>query len=159
MRTPNRSRFAWAAAPLLCVLPLIAWVADAADAADAAAAPAATGTTKDQLQEVVVTGIRANLEKSLDVKKLAPVVLDSINSTELGRFPDADVGDALAHLPGITLERTTGGEGQSVRIRGLDRQYNIITLNNRILPSDDDGRDLAFDLLPAELITGADVLK
>src|SRR6202035_2012493 len=91
------------------------------------------------LEEVTVTGIRADLEKSLDIKKMAPVVLDSINSTELGRFPDADVADSLAHLPGITLQRTTGGEGQKISVRGLSSEYNIITMNNRMLASDDDG--------------------
>jgi TonB-dependent receptor len=180
MTTYSRSRLAWAAVSLLLVLALTARVtahaADAADAAngsaaaDASPAPkapaaadattaAAAPTTKEELQEVVVYGMKANLEKSLDLKKLSPVVMDSINSTELGRFPDDDVADSLAHLPGITIDRTTGGEGQKITVRGLTSEYNIVTLNNRILTSDDDGRDLAFDVLPAELITGADVLK
>jgi iron complex outermembrane receptor protein len=176
MRTPFRPRAVLAVA-LLSVLPLAGTVAadatgaaaaDAAAAAsaaapaDAAPAPAAAteSTTKnEQLQTVIVYGMTANLEKSLDIKRNAPVVLDSISSVELGRFPDADVGDALAHLPGITLQRTTGGEGQKVWVRGLGPQYNIITLKNRIIASDDDGRDIAFDVLPAELIIGADVLK
>jgi TonB-dependent receptor len=131
-----------------------------ADDATTTTAQTASPTPKEEpLPEVIVVGMRANLERSLDLKRTAPVVLDSINSTELGRFPDDDVADALAHLPGITIARTTGGEGQKVSVRGLGPQYNIITLNNRILASDDDGRDLAFDVLPAELITGADVLK
>ena len=45
--------------------------------------------------------------------------MDSINATELGRFPDADVADSLAHLPGITITRTTGGEGVKINVRGL----------------------------------------
>jgi len=180
MTTYSRSRVAWAAVPLLLVLAVTAavaaYAADTAAAPNASAAPdnaaaptapaaADTGTTgaatskKEELQEVVVYGMKANLEKSLDLKKLAPIVMDSINSTELGRFPDDDVADALAHLPGITIDRTTGGEGQKITVRGLTSEYNIVTLNNRILASDDDGRDLAFDVLPAELITGADVLK
>jgi TonB-dependent receptor len=93
------------------------------------------------------------------VKRNASVVLDSINSEELGRFPDADVADSLEHLPGITIDRTTGGEGQKVSVRGFGPQYNIVTLNNRILATDDDSRDLAFDVLPSEVISGADVLK
>jgi len=113
----------------------------------------------DELQEIVVTGLRASLEKSLVIKRDAPVVLDSINAEELGRFPDADVADSLEHLPGITISRTTGGEGQQVTVRGFGPQYNIVTLNNRILATDDDGRDLAFDVLPSEVISGADVLK
>jgi TonB-dependent receptor len=165
---------------LLLVLPLTCFVmanaAGATSAADAATAPAdaaapaanaaapatsdsATVNKKDELQEVVVYGMTANLEKSLDLKRTAPVVLDSINSVELGRFPDADVADSLAHLPGVTIERTTGGEGIHISIRGLGTGYNIVTLENRILASDDDSRDLAFDVLPAELISGADVLK
>ena len=111
------------------------------------------------MEEIVVTGIRASLEKSLDIKKNAGVVLDSINATELGRFPDSDVADSLSHLPGITLTRTTGGEGQRVNVRGFGPEYNIVTLNNRILATDDDSRDLAFDVLPSEVISGADVLK
>jgi iron complex outermembrane recepter protein len=142
--------------------------APAVRAADTTSVPAsAAGTNSsdpaspqaDQLQEVVVTGIRADLEKALITKEFAPVVLDSIDSTELGRFPDADVADSLEHLPGITISRTTGGEGEKISVRGLGPEYNIVTLDNRILASDDDGRDIAFDVLPAELITGADVLK
>ena len=138
-----------------------AFAADAADATAAAGAPAAgPGVKSDQeLQEIVVTGLRASLVKSLEVKRNATVVLDSINAEELGRFPDADVADSLQHLPGITIDRTTGGEGHKVSVRGFTSQYNIVTLNNRILATDDDARDLAFDVLPSELISGADVLK
>jgi TonB-dependent receptor len=122
------------------------------------AGPAQQGPDPE-LEEIVVTGLRASLEKSLVIKRNAPVVLDSINAEELGRFPDADVADSLEHLPGITIDRTTGGEGQKVTVRGFGPQYNIVTLNNRILATDDDGRDLAFDVLPSEVISGADVLK
>ena len=135
----------------------------AVDTATDAAAPAPATTpaadNSPELQEIVVTGIRASMEKSLDIKKDAAVVLDSINATELGRFPDADVADSLEHLPGITISRTTGGEGIKVNVRGLGPQYNITTLNGRILATDDDSRDLAFDVLPSEVISGADVLK
>jgi iron complex outermembrane recepter protein len=149
--------------------------AAAADAPAAVAAPAATtaapeasgptansgasGAEQPQLEEVVVTGLKASLEKSLDAKKNAGIVEDSIDAEELGRFPDSDVADSLEHLPGITITRTTGGEGQKVSVRGFGPQYNIVTLNNRILATDDDGRDLAFDVLPSEVISGADVLK
>ena len=112
-----------------------------------------------ELEEVVVVGYRASLEKSLDIKKSASIVLDSINATELGRFPDADVADSLAHLPGITINRTTGGEGVKINVRGLGPSYNIVSLDGRILATDDDARDLAFDVLPSEVISGADVLK
>ena len=143
---------------------LIGSAAHAQTPPTAAGAPQASTTQQSSsntatLEEVVVVGYRASLEKSLDIKKNSSIVMDSINATELGRFPDADVADSLAHLPGITISRTTGGEGVKINVRGLGPEYNIVSLDGRILATDDDARDLAFDVLPSEVISGADVLK
>ncbi len=116
--------------------------------------PAAT-----QLHAIVVTGIRADLEKALQLKKYAPVMLDAIESTTLGRFPSSDVANALAHVPGITITRTTGGDGQHISVDGLGPAYNMVTLDGQELATDNSGRELAFDVLPAEMVTGAEVLQ
>ena len=138
----------------------LSWPASALDATpNDTSAPANSGNDSTELEEIVVTGLRASLERSLDTKRDAAVVMDSISATELGRFPDADVADSLSHIPGVTITRTTGGEGLRINVRGLGPDYNIVTLNNRILATDDDGRQLAFDVLPSELISSADVLK
>ncbi len=144
------------------VTALMGGVALAAIALPALAAPnqdATPSATDAANTEVIVVGVRGSLAKSLHIKRDAPVIVDSINATELGRFPDNDVADSLSHITGITINRTTGGEGQYVSVRGLGSQYNIVTLNNRILATDDDGRDFAFDILPSDIISGADVLK
>jgi len=125
--------------------------APAADAGAQAAAPAAP--------IVVVTGSRAALARALDLKRNADVIQDSISATELGRFPDDNVADSLTHIAGVTVSRTRGGEGQYISVRGLGSGYNIVTLNKRILATDGDGRDFAFDVLPSEMIGGADVMK
>jgi TonB-dependent receptor len=119
----------------------------------------ANSASDQTLETVVVTGLRESLGKSIEIKQNADIVLDSINALELGRFPDDDVADSLRHITGVSIQRTTGGEGLYVSIRGLGSQYNIVTLNNRILATDDDGRALAFDVLPADVISGADVFK
>jgi TonB-dependent receptor len=142
----------------------LALIPGAAQAQSSAAGTGGTDTSDTAIadkasNEIVVTGIRGSLDKSVAVKRDATVVLDSVNATELGRFPDSDVADSLQHITGITINRTTGGEGQYVSVRGLGSRYNITTLNDRILATDDDGRDFAFDILPADLISGADVLK
>jgi iron complex outermembrane recepter protein len=151
-------------ATALTGFPVAAALAQVAATSTSATEPANTSAQTNtaegpRLEEVVVSGLRASLEKSLDDKKNAAVVQDSIDAEELGRFPDSDVADSLEHLPGITITRTTGGEGQKVSVRGFGPQYNIVTLNNRILATDDDARDLAFDVLPSEVISAADVLK
>ena len=120
----------------------------------------AAGTTPaTELSEVVVTGTRAALVESLDRKRAAKIVQDSIVAEDLGSFPDDNVADSLSHITGITVQRTRGGEGQFVNVRGLGPEFSIVTLNGRILATDGDGRDFAFDVLPSEVISGADVLK
>jgi TonB-dependent receptor len=120
----------------------------------------ATNTTATtELSEVVVTGTRAALVESLDRKRGAKIVQDSIVAKDLGRFPDDNVADSLSHITGVTIQRTRGGEGQYVNVRGLGPEFSIVTLNGRILATDGDGREFAFDVLPSEVISGADVLK
>ncbi len=145
-----------------CVgIALCGMAGSAVGAADEAATQTTASKTPDEsnVETIVVTGLRASLGKSLEIKQNSDVVLDSINSLELGRFPDDDVADSLRHIQGVSITRTTGGDGQYVGIRGLPQQYNIVTLNDRIIATDDDGRSLAFDILPADVISGADVYK
>ena len=117
------------------------------------------GAPAPEASVVVVTGARAALGRSLDLKRNSAIIQDSISATELGRFPDDNVADSLTHITGISVSRTKGGEGQYINVRGLGSGYNIVTLNKRILATDGDGRDFAFDVLPSEVIGGADVLK
>jgi TonB-dependent receptor len=162
---PWRVLAALQAAGLILILGAPALAQAQAPSEPAAPATAATPTSPaaatddSKLQTVVVTGYSASLGKSLEIKQDADIVLDSINALELGRFPDADVADSLRHITGVSITRTTGGEGLYVGIRGLGAEYNIVTLNNRIVATDDDGRALAFDILPADVISGADVYK
>jgi len=137
---------------------LVARADESAPPASPSPAPAAA-TSDSQLETGVIDGLRESLNKSLNEKRNAEIVQDSIDAIELGRFPDADVADSLRHITGVNITRTTGGEGQYIGIRGLGSQYNIVTLNNRIVATDDDGRALAFDVLPADVISGADVYK
>src|SRR5688572_27742504 len=127
----------------------------------ALAQPQTTGdpVSTTELDEVVVTGTRAALVESLDRKRNVRIVMDSIVAEDLGRFPDDNVADSLSHITGITVQRTRGGEGQFVNVRGLGPEFSIVTLNGRILATDGDGREFAFDVLPSEVISGADVLK
>src|ERR1700722_17545156 len=86
---------------VLCAAVL--WAVQAASADTAAPADATVSGPKDAtgepLQEVVVTGLRASLGKSLEQKQNAEIVQDSINALELGRFPDSDVAASLRHIP------------------------------------------------------------
>lgn len=132
---------------------------DATNSTDTSTTQTVSAATPTEPSVVVVTGARAALARALDLKRNADVIQDSISATELGRFPDDNVADSLTHIAGVSVSRTRGGEGQYINVRGLGSGYNIVTLNRRILATDGDGRDFAFDVLPSEMIGGADVMK
>lgn len=113
----------------------------------------------DETEVITVSGVRSSLAASLATKKDAKSLVDSIAAEELGRFPDDNVADSLSHISGVTVSRTRGGEANYVNIRGLGPEFSIVTLNNRILATDDGGRNFAFDVIPSEMISGADVWK
>lgn len=113
----------------------------------------------DTLDTVVVTGVRGSLARAVELKREAGTVQDSISALELGRFPDDNVADSLSHITGVSITRTAGGEGQKVSVRGLGPEYTLTTFNGRILATDGAGRDFAYDVLPADVINGADVIK
>jgi iron complex outermembrane receptor protein len=113
----------------------------------------------DNMETVIVSGVRASLGHSVDLKRKSGTVQDSITALELGKFPDDNVADSLSHVTGVAISRTAGGEGQKVSVRGLGPEYTLTTFNDRILATDGAGRDFAYDVLPSDVISGADVIK
>lgn len=111
------------------------------------------------VEEIVVVGTRASIARAVGLKRESGTVQDSISALELGMFPDDNVADSLSHITGVSISRTAGGEGQSVSVRGLGPEYTLSTFNGRILATDGAGRDFAYDVLPSDVISGADVIK
>ncbi|WP_129645607.1 TonB-dependent receptor [Peristeroidobacter agariperforans] len=129
MMRNNRLAIAIAAA-LASVAPL-----HGASAQEAAAASASTpGQT--ELEEVVVTGMRASLETSMDMKRDAIGVVDAISAEDIGKFPDSNLSESLQRITGISIDRRNG-EGALVTARGFGAQYNMVTLNGRTMPAAD----------------------
>lgn len=118
------------------------------------------------LQAVSVTGYRQSLEKAMDVKRNADAVVDAISAVDIGKFPDTNAAESLAHLPGITVDRLYG-EGEKVSINGTDPALNRILLNGQTVasgdwggnPSDTSGRTFNYTLLSPEIIGLMEVYK
>jgi iron complex outermembrane receptor protein len=112
----------------------------------------------DESQVVVVRGIRKSMKAAIDIKKNAINTVDSIAAEDLGKLPDQNVAESLQRIPGVTIERNRG-EGRYVSVRGFGPKFNAVTVNGRTLATDNNGREFSFDVLPSELIAGADVYK
>jgi iron complex outermembrane receptor protein len=140
-------------------------------AADEAPAPASTGPSgAAELQEVVVTGIRASLQKSLDIKQQAIGVVDAVSAEDIGQFPDASIGEALSRIPGVTVNRgsingmagggapTATGATTGITVRGFGTQFNEILSEGRQVASGN-GQTFDFSALGAEYVGELDIHK
>lgn len=110
------------------------------------------------LEEIVVTGLRGSLNRATDMKRDANVVQDSIVAEDIGKFPDQNVAESLQRITGVTISRA-GGEGAQISVRSFGPEFNIVKLNHRTLATTTGGRSFDFQILPSELIGGADVIK
>jgi iron complex outermembrane recepter protein len=91
----------------------------------AAPALAASG---EQIEEVIVTGIRASLKVSLDTKREASAVVEAVSAEDLGEFPNTNVAEAMTQIPGVAIDRRFG-QGERVSIDGTDPSLNLTFLD------------------------------
>ena len=112
----------------------------------------------DSADAIVVTGIRASLRSAAAIKRDSNAIVDAISTEDLGKFPDSNVAESLQRIPGVAIDRSSG-EGRFVTVRGFGPAFNTVLVNGRTFASDNQGREFSFDLLAAELISGAEVYK
>ncbi|HEU5134953.1 MAG TPA: TonB-dependent receptor [Steroidobacteraceae bacterium] len=127
----------------------------------------------DQLEEVVVTGLRGSLKASMEIKRDASGVVDAISAEDIGKFPDSNLAESLQRITGVSIDRVNG-EGSAVTVRGFGPTFNLVTLNGRQLPaasvgtitgnptsagSQGNSRSFDFATLASEGVSGLEVYK
>jgi TonB-dependent receptor len=130
---------------------------------DAAQPPANSGP--ENVDEVVVTGIRRQLETSQARKQEASELVDAITADDIGALPDRSVTEVLQRIPGLAIGRVPSArdadriaiEGAGVTIRGLS--WVRSELNGHTAFSAKNSRTLGFEDIPPELLAGIDVYK
>ena len=121
---------------------------------------------------VVVTGIRASLQQSINQERNAETNVDVITAEDVGKMADKNVADSLQRLPGVSVAAAGGSEGSfgendRVALRGTPSALTLTTLNGHSVSSGDwfadniigGGRSVSFSLFPSELIGKVTVFK
>jgi iron complex outermembrane receptor protein len=141
-------------------------------AADAAPADSNTNSS-DTLQEVVVTGIRASLQKSLDIKRDSEGIVDAISAEDIGKFPDSNLATAMERVPGVTVTRAASqfvnggmagvagstGAATAITVRGFGPQFNETLYDGRQVPTSTGNRGFDFGAVGSDLVGQVDVMK
>jgi TonB-dependent receptor len=131
------------------------------------ATPAIAQATDQGVETVVVTGYRASLQDATNFKRNSVGFNDSVFAEDIGKFPDANVAEALNRIPGINITREADNEGLQVAIRGLGANFTKILLNGAPIAVASSGatdqntnnREVDLNMFPTELFTQLTVAK
>lgn len=129
----------------------IAMVASPALAQDSNAADAQDDT-------IIVSGIRATIQGSIDSKRESVEVFDALSAEEIGDIPALSIGEALETLTGAGSHREQGGATE-ISIRGLGPFLGSTVINGRIASNGSGDRSVNFSQFPSELFNKIGIYK
>lgn len=78
--------------------------------------------------DVIVSAQRVGQVSAINRQLSAEQLVNVVSSEKMLEFPDANVAESVARLPGVSINRD-GGEGSSVVVRGLSSKYSKITVD------------------------------
>jgi len=116
------------------------------------------------LSQFIVNGYASSLAQSLQAKRQSEDNVEVISAEDVGKFPDTNLAESLAHLPGVSVDFLFG-EGERVSIEGTDPNLNRVLLNGEPISSadwyvlDNQSRQFNYLLLSPDLIGQATVFK
>lgn len=116
------------------------------------------GTVKSGEVYVLGDGLKGQA-RALNQQKENMNVSNIISSDQVGRFPDANIGDALKRVQGITVQYDQG-EARFGLVRGTAARLNSVTINGDRIPSAEaENREVQLDLIPSDMIQTIEVNK
>ncbi len=141
-------------------------VAPTAAPTAAEVAAAAKKAASQSIDQVVVTGIRASLEKSLEVKRNSSANVEVITAEDVGKMPDKNIADSLQRLVGVAV-RTDYDEAEKVSLRGTNPDMSLILFNGHTVSGGDwyvadqgsSSRSTSLSLMPSSVLNQALVYK
>lgn len=77
-------------------------------------------------EPIVVAGIRASSEKSMDIKRESSGVVDAISAEDIGKFPDTNVMESLQRVSGVSLNGRKEAQDQFAS-RNSARESEVVS--------------------------------
>jgi len=116
-------------------------------------------SAKTTLGQIVVVATRTGQASALSQQQNSATVSNIVAADQIGRFPDANLGDALKRIPGVTVALDQG-EARFGSIRGTEPRFNTVMVNGERVPSAEaEVREVQLDLVPADMVQAIEVNK
>ncbi|MGO4288274.1 TonB-dependent receptor domain-containing protein [Chitinophaga sp. RAB17] len=114
------------------------------------------------LSEVVISANnKASSEKTArKLEQKSVQIMNVVSGAAIEVSPDLTVANVIQRVSGVSIERSSNGDGQYAILRGMDKRYNYTLINGVKIPSPDNKyRYVPLDLFPSELLERLEVYK
>ncbi|MDR2230739.1 MAG: TonB-dependent receptor [Flavobacteriaceae bacterium] len=117
------------------------------------------------IKEIERISVKGNKKADSDAfarkrEQKLPQVVNIVSGAAIAKSPDISVANVIQRVSGISVERSSNGEGQYAILRGMDKRYNYTLVNGVKIPSPDGkNRYIPLDIFPAELLDRLEVYK
>lgn len=111
-------------------------------------------------ETILVLGDRLKGQaKAINQQRTNMNITNIVAADQIGRFPDANIGDAMKRIPGITIQNDQG-EARFGLIRGTAPRLNSVMINGERVPSAEaEVREVQLDLVPSDMVQTIEVNK
>ena len=93
-----------------------------------------------RMEKFTVAGEREGTAKAETLQRQAPNVKNVVSSDTFGNITDANIGDFLQHIAGITGDYS-GPDVRQVKIRGVEGSLNSVTMDGQQIASSNNGTE------------------
>ena len=94
-------------------------------------------------ETVVVTAQAYGQNAAINQQLSSNTITNIVSSARIKEIPDVNAAESIGRLPGVAINRS-GGEANTVTIRGLEPKYSLVTVNGVRLPSSGDDRNTSL---------------
>ena len=118
--------------------------------------------SRGELDAVMVRAARdLRTEQSARVtEQTSPTVVNVVDARSIELSPDLTVANVVQRVSGVSLERSSSGDGQHAIVRGMDKRYNYTLVNGIKIPSPEvTNRYVPLDIFPSDLLDRLIVTK
>jgi TonB-dependent receptor len=119
--------------------------------------------TKDNdLNEVVIAskGDASSEKTARRIEQQSAQLMNVVSGRAIETSPDLTVANVIQRISGVSIERSSNGDGQYAILRGMDKRYNYTLVNGIKIPSPDGKyRYVPLDIFPAELLDRLEIYK
>lgn len=111
------------------------------------------------IESITVRTHRTGADRAINQQRTADGIINVISEEQFGQMIDANIGQALQRLPGLSVDMAQDGTQGDINIRGISGQFNSVQMDGNRMPNSGGSNSFNPRQLAADGVTNIEVIK